>query len=127
MVRELHWRRAYFPNSVGEFKCFRYRKVKPLEVNQQAVRKELDIVLGCLGKELLERSIQVLSEIAGQGFVVAERPPDLRRQFRVGREMLRECEVVLEASVGLIDQVGDTRFALALGHDGIPFGFTDGL
>jgi len=59
-----------------------------LEVNQQAVRKELDIVLGCLGKELLERSIQVLSEIAGQGFVVAERPPDLRRQFRVGREML---------------------------------------
>jgi len=38
--------------------------VKPLEVNQQAVRKELDIVLGCLGKELLERSIQVLSEIA---------------------------------------------------------------
>lgn len=80
--------------------------MKPLEVNQQAVRKELDIVLGCLGKELLERSIQVLSEIAGQGFVVAERPPDLRRQFRVGREMLRECEVVLEASVGLIDQVG---------------------
>ena len=101
--------------------------MKPLEVNQQAVRKELDVVLGCLGKELLERSIQVLSEIAGQGFVVAERPPDLRRQFRVGREMLRECEVVLEASVGLIDQVGDTRLALALGHDGIPFGFTDGL
>jgi len=98
-----------------------------LEVNQQAVRKELDVVLGRLRKKLLERGDQIPCEVTCKRFVVAERPSDLRRQFRVGREMLRECEVVLEASVGLIDQVGDTRFALALGHDGIPFGFTDGL
>ena len=102
--------------------------MKPLEVNQQAVRKELDIVLGCLGKELLERSIQVLSEIAGQGFVVAERPPDLcAGSFGLAAKCLGNVEVVLEASVGLIDQVGTTRFAFMLGHDGIPFGFTDGL
>jgi len=101
--------------------------VKPLKVSQQAVRKELDVVLGRLRKKLLERGDQIPCEVTCKRFVVAERPSDLRRQFRISCEVLRECEVVLEAGVGLKDQVRNTCFALTLGHDGIPFGFTDGL
>jgi hypothetical protein len=64
--------------------------VKSFEVHQQKIDTELNVLLRCFRKKLLERCVQVVGEFTGEGFVVTERPANLCGQLRVSREMLWE-------------------------------------